>query len=85
MIKNEGGRTMSTVGALNAAVQGIQAAEKKAARAATDIATMSAKPEETRLVQDIVELKAAQAAQKANVNAFKKADEMEKQLIDVIA
>ena len=76
---------MSTINAFYSALSGIRAAEQQTQKAADGISRFSIEKDDTNLVRDIVDLKTAKHALKANVNVMKAADEMEEQLLDIYA
>ncbi len=72
------------VGAIQAAIDGINKAYEKMNKGADSIANIGKAGENGDLVEDIVEIKMAKHSLKANVAVLKAQKEMDKTTIDII-
>ncbi len=67
------------INAINSALQGLQSATKQVEQSATRIAT---EPTPKNLVEDIVDIKVAETAYKANLKVIEIADDLTQELLN---
>jgi hypothetical protein len=76
---------VSTIGAINKGLAGMQEAERKLEKTADRLARLGTDEADESLPRDVVDLKLATTAHAAGLAVVKTAREAEKKLIDILA